>query len=87
MKKSKILSAVLLRSSFSLVDIRTTRGESWKARASESTGSVQARAVGITALGVDRVVADKPQTYCPRLEGLVPWVLKNRSCLGTYELL
>jgi hypothetical protein len=36
---------------------------------------------------VDRVVADKAQTYCPRLERLVPWVLKNRSCLDHYELL
>ena len=34
--------------------------------------SVQARTVGIIASGVDRVVADKPQTYCPRSEGLVP---------------
>jgi hypothetical protein len=25
--------------------------------------------------GVDGVTADKPQTYCPRLEGLVPWFL------------
>jgi hypothetical protein len=33
------------------------------------------------------VVADKAQTYCPRLEGLVPWFLRNRSCLDTYELL
>jgi hypothetical protein len=22
------------------------------------------------------VAADKPQTYCPRLEGLVPWFLR-----------
>ena len=34
-------------------------------------GSVQARAVGIIAPGADRVVADKAQTHCPRLEGLV----------------
>jgi hypothetical protein len=26
--------------------------------------------------GVDWVAADKPQTYCPRLEGLVPWFLR-----------
>jgi len=50
--------------------------------AREPKGSVQARAVGITAPGVDRVVADKAQTYCPRLEGLVSWFL---SWLDTYE--
>ena len=33
------------------------------------------------------VVADKAQTQCPRLERLVPKVLKNRKCLDTYELL
>ena len=37
--------------------------------------------------GVDGVVADKAQTHCPRLERLVPKVLKNRKCLDTYELL
>ena len=42
-------------------------------RARERERSVQARAVAITTLGVDRVVADKTQTYCPRLEGLGPW--------------
>src|SRR5215475_2333285 len=36
--------------------------------------------------GVDGVVADKAQTHCPRLERLVPKVLKNRKCLDTYEL-
>ena len=61
----------LLRSSL-VVDIRELRDESWRARASESIGSVQARTVGITAPGVDRVVADKAQTHCPRLERLVP---------------
>jgi hypothetical protein len=35
-------------------------------------GSVQARTVGITARGVDRVVADKARTHFPRSEGLVP---------------
>ena len=33
------------------------------------------------------MVADKAQTHCPRLERLVPKVLKNRKCLDTYELL
>ena len=62
---SKLLGSSLV------VDIRD---ESWKARASESKsiGSVQARTVGITAPGVDRAVADKAQTHCPRLERLVP---------------
>jgi len=32
------------------------------------------RTVGITAPGVDRVVADKAETYCPRWEGLAPLV-------------
>ena len=54
------------------MDIRELRGESWRARASEPTGSVQARTVAITASGVDGVVADKARTYCPRLERLVP---------------
>jgi hypothetical protein len=36
---------------------------------------------------VDRVVADKAQTYCPRLEGLGPWFLRSRNFLDTYELL
>jgi hypothetical protein len=55
----------------------TPRGESWRARASQLEGSVQARAVGITAPGVDWEAADKAQTHCPRLEGLVPWVLEE----------
>ena len=55
-----------------LVDIRELRDESWRARASDSIASVQARTVGITAPGVDRVVVDKAQTHCPRLERLVP---------------
>jgi 6-phosphogluconate dehydrogenase len=41
----------------------------------------------MTTTGVDRVVVDKPQTYCPRLERLVPLALKNGNCLDTYELL
>ena len=40
------------------------------ARAREET--VQARTVGITDLGADRVVAEKAQTYWPGLEGLAP---------------
>ena len=56
-----------------LLGIRQPRGESWKARARERKGSVQARTVGIIALGADREVADKAQTCCPRLEGLGSW--------------
>jgi hypothetical protein len=65
----------------------TSKGESWKARASEPKGCVQAWTAEVTAPGVDRVVADKAQTYCPRLEGLGPWFLRSRNCLDTYELL
>jgi hypothetical protein len=36
---------------------------------------------------VDRVVAEKAEAYCPRLEGLAPWFLRRRNCLDTYELL
>jgi hypothetical protein len=41
--------------------------------AREREQTVQARTVGITELGADRVVADKAQAYWPRLEGLAPW--------------
>jgi hypothetical protein len=57
-----------------LVDIRELRADLWRARASDAKASVQARNAGMTALGVDWVVVDKPQTHCPRLERLVPWV-------------
>ena len=67
---------------WNLVDLRQPRGESWRARAPEPKGNVQALAVGITAPGVDRVVADKAQIHCPRLEELVSWFL---SCLDIYE--
>jgi hypothetical protein len=62
------------------------RGESWKARAREREETVQARTVGITELGADRVVAEKAQTYWPRLEGLADWLLRNANCQNTYEL-
>src|SRR5919109_3273755 len=64
-----------------------TRGESWKARAREREATVQARTVGIIDLGADGAVADKVQTYGPRLEGLAPWFLRNANCQDTYELL
>src|ERR671910_2722322 len=63
------------------------RGESWKAPAREVEQTVQARTVGITDLGAERVVADKAQTYWPRLEGLAPWFLRNANGQDTYELL
>jgi len=37
-----------------------------------SQKSDQARTVGMTAPGVDRVVAAKAQSHCRRLERLVP---------------
>jgi len=52
---------------------RQLRDEPWKARASESKESVQALAVGITTPWSGSGGAYKSQTYCPRLEGLVPW--------------
>src|SRR5262249_45626059 len=52
---------------------RKLRGEAWRARAPKPKGTVHAQALGITAaLGADRLAADKAQTHCPRLEGLVP---------------
>ena len=33
------------------------------------------------------MVADKAQTYWPRLEGLAPWFLRNANCQDSYELL
>jgi hypothetical protein len=61
------------------MDVQNPRGESWRARAPEAKGSVQARAVEITAIGVDRVVANKAQTHCPRSERLVPWGFEERK--------
>ncbi|MGH7809226.1 MAG: hypothetical protein ACREP5_03010, partial [Candidatus Binatia bacterium] len=55
-----------------LLDVAELRGESWRARASQPKGSVQAQTVGIAAPGVDRVVAYEALTRCPRLEGPVP---------------
>jgi len=64
----------LLRSSL----VKTCeKGESWRARASDSIGSVQARTVGITSSGVDRVVADKAQTHYRAWNGSS--LLKNRN--------
>jgi hypothetical protein len=55
------------------------RGESWKARAREREETVQAQDVGITDLGAERVVADKAQTYWPRLEGLALGFFEERE--------
>jgi hypothetical protein len=49
-----------------------------EARAREREETVQARTVGITDPGAERVVVDKAQTYWPRLEGLAPWFLRTR---------
>ena len=60
----------LLRSSL-VSRHKTSKGESWKARASEPKGSVQARADGIppwSGLGG----GDKAETHCPRPERLAP---------------
>jgi hypothetical protein len=61
-----------------LGDMPQPRGESWKARAREREETVQARTVGITEVERHWVVADKAQTYWPRLEGLGPWFLRTR---------
>ena len=61
----------------------TTKGRVMEARAREREETVQVRTVGITDLGADRVVADKAQTYWPRLEGLAPWFLGNANCQDT----
>ena len=50
---------------------RASRGERGHPNAKEA---FRPRAFGVTAPGVGRVVADKAQTHCPRLEGLVPGV-------------
>jgi hypothetical protein len=49
-----------------------TKGRVVESAGIQPKGSVQARTAGITAPGVDWVVADKAQTHCLRLEGLVP---------------
>jgi hypothetical protein len=67
--------------------MRQPRGESWKARAREREETVQARTVGITDLGAERVVVDKAQTYWPRLEGLASWFFRNANCQDTYKVL
>src|SRR5262245_10444565 len=76
----------LLRSSLVSRDTRH-KGRVVKSAGIRSYRELQARTVGITAPGVDGVVVDKAQTHCPRLERLVPKVLKNRKRLDTYELL
>src|SRR5215831_6584085 len=56
---------------------RQIRGEPWKARASESKGSVQARAAGITTSGADRVRL-QGSGLLPALGRARPW-FGNRS--------
>ena len=74
-----------------LIDIQHRQDESRRARAPEPNGSVQARspchertnfnknqnACWHNCPRVDRVVADKAQTHCSRLERLVPWFFKT----------
>jgi hypothetical protein len=48
-----------------------------EARAREREGSVQARTVGITALGTDRGWPIRHRPYCLRLEGLTPLVFEE----------
>src|SRR5262245_9379073 len=64
---------------------RQIRGEPWKARASESKGSVQARAAGITTSGADRVGPTRLRPVTRAWKG-ASLVLKP-MCLHTYELL
>src|SRR5215510_1736743 len=76
----------LLRSSL-LVDIRDLRGESWRVRASDPIGSVQARTVPITPLEWMGWWPTRHRPIARAWNELVPKVLKNRKCLDTYELL
>src|SRR5215831_15301190 len=64
---------------------RQIRGEPWKARASESKGSVQARAAGITTYGADRVGPTRLRPVARAWKGS-SLVLKPK-CLHTYEVL
>src|SRR5262245_31423267 len=67
--------------------MRELRDESWRARASDSIGSVQARTVGITAL---EWIGRWPTRHRPIARvwnGSSLRVLKNGNCLDAYELL
>src|SRR5262245_32757141 len=76
--------AKLLRSSL-VSRHRQIRGEPWKARASESKGSVQARAAGITTSGPDRVGPTRLRPVARAWKGS-SLVLKPK-CLHTDKLL
>jgi len=52
-------------------DQGASRGE----RGLRNQRNVEARTVGMTASGADRVVAYEVKARCPRLEGHVPWFL------------
>jgi hypothetical protein len=54
-----------------------TKGRVMESAGTRAEETVQARTVGITDLEAERVVADKAQTYWPRLEGLAPWFLRT----------
>ena len=64
----------------------TSKGESWKARASEPKGCVQARTVGITAPGVESGGGRQGRGLLPALGRARPLVLRSRNCLDTYDL-
>jgi hypothetical protein len=52
---------------------RQLRDEPWKARPSEPKGSVQAPGRWNNRPWSGSGGADKAQTFCSRLQGLVPW--------------
>src|SRR5215510_679249 len=64
---------------------RQIRNEPWKARASESKGTVQARTVGITTSGADRMGPTRHRPVATAWKGS-SLVLKPK-CLHTYALL
>jgi len=54
------------------VDVTKLRGESWKARAAEAKGRVQARHLKINATGAARAAAYEAENHCLCLERIVP---------------
>ena len=81
----KFTSVHLLRSS--LVSRHgKPRDESWKARARAVKKQFRPGPLESSTRS-GWVMANKAQTYWPRLEGLAPWFLRNANCQDTYELL
>src|SRR5262249_22040560 len=64
---------------------RQIRGEPWKARASQSKGSAQTRAAGITTSGADRVGPTRLRPVARAWKGSS--LVRKPKCLHTYELL